>query len=108
MLKGSRLVWERLMSKPRYLLVLALATGLAACVAQILPPGGGDPMPADACNARQMQGLVSQPASVLAAMTFSRQTRVIRPGMMITEDYSTSRLNIYLDAADVIWSVSCG
>lgn len=80
-------------------LALALALGLAACVA--VPDE-------DACGAAGMQDLVGQDKAVLAAMTFPAGTRVIEPGTAVTEDYSASRLNIDVDASGTITGVWCG
>lgn len=77
---------------------------LAACVEP--PPVA---MPAeDACGAAGLQGLVGQPATVLQTMRFGVQTRIIRPGMAVTMDYRADRLNIEIDAAEVIARVACG
>lgn len=77
---------------------------LAACVEE--PPMAipGD----DACGAPALQYLVGQPAGVLDSMRFAGPTRVIRPGMAVTMDYSPNRLNIEIDAAEVIARVVCG
>ena len=72
---------------------------LAACVDQ---PGP------DACGAAGMQDLLGQDRGVLAAMTLPTGTRVITPGMAVTEDYSASRLNIDLDAQGRITGIWCG
>lgn len=83
---------------------------LSACLAE--PPAG--PFPpvddgtADACGASQMQDLVGQPFSVLAAMTFATPMRLIRPDSAVTMDYSPERLNIIMDESDRIASVTCG
>ena len=45
---------------------------------------------------------------MLAAMTLPAGTRVITPGMAVTEDYSTSRLNIDLDTRGRITGIWCG
>jgi hypothetical protein len=75
---------------------------LAACVAPPAPPEG------DACGAAGLQGLVGQPETVLAAMTFPAPMRVLRPGMAVTMDYSPDRLNVTLDAGGTITRVACG
>lgn len=92
---------------------LALVAVLAGCVAEVppsrppvlppvLPPGP------DACGASGMQGLIGQDRAVLAAMTLPLGSRVIAPGMAITEDYSPQRLNLDLDARGRITRVWCG
>lgn len=89
---------------PRLLFALAALPLLAACVPAAPPE---DPL-ADACGAKALQGLVGQPAQVLAAMTFSQPLRVIRPGQPVTEDYRPARLNVEVDASERISRVSCG
>ena len=81
--------------------VLAGALALGACVAAPEPEQ-------NACGAGGMQYLVGQHKSALAAMTFPMGTRIIEPGMAVTEDYSPSRLNIVLDGQGLIESVYCG
>ena len=79
---------------------LALALALAACV-------GGEPQE-NACRAVGMQGLVGKDQAVLAAMSLPQGTRIITPGMAVTEDYSASRLNIDIDARNRISGIWCG
>ncbi|HEX9857282.1 MAG TPA: I78 family peptidase inhibitor [Paracoccaceae bacterium] len=90
------------------LIVAGLALALAACTPEAEAPGPGLPPADDACGAAALQGLVGQPAAVLEAMTFGPATRVLRPGMAVTMDYSAERLNIEVDAAETIIRVSCG
>ena len=80
---------------------LALALALAGCGTA----GAPDP---DACGAAGMQDLVGRDQAVLAAMTLPAGTRVITPGMAVTEDYSTSRLNIDIDVQGKISGLWCG
>ncbi|MBL9049442.1 MAG: hypothetical protein JNK19_04955 [Tabrizicola sp.] len=81
--------------------VLLGALALGACVAADEP----DPL---ACGAGGMQDLVGQDKSVFAAMTFPVGTRIIEPGMAVTEDYRPERLNFDLDAKGRITRVWCG
>ena len=62
---------------------------------------------ADACGADDSQGYVGQPLSALDAELVA-DARVIRPGDAVTMDYRPSRLNVYLDANDVITRIVCG
>lgn len=78
---------------------------LAACVPETLPPA---PDPVGSCGAAELQGLVGQPATVLETMKFAPPTRILRPGQAVTMDYSESRLNIVIDKAERIESVTCG
>lgn len=83
------------------LAILAAVAALAGCV---------DPRPPEqnACGAAGMQDLIGQDKAVLAAMTFPMGTRVIEPGMAVTEDYSPSRLNLDIDQSGRITRVWCG
>ena len=83
------------------LATLALAPLLAACVTVQEPDR-------NACGADGMQGLIGKDRAVLAAMALPRGTRIITPGMAVTEDYSASRLNIDIDARDRIAGLWCG
>lgn len=60
------------------------------------------------CGAGAMQGQIGKDRSILAAMSFPAGTRIIEPGMMITEDYRPERLNIDLDDKGLIARVWCG
>jgi hypothetical protein len=85
----------------RRVAIAVLGLGLAGCVGAKVPA-------ADACGAAGLQNLIGQSRDVLAAMTLPQGTRVIEPGMPITEDYSETRLNIDLDAQGRIARVWCG
>lgn len=82
---------------------LALILLLAGCV----PEPAANPV-AGGCGAQDLAALVGQPAAVLDAMRFGQVVRIIRPGMAVTMDYLETRLNIEIDAAEVIVRVSCG
>lgn len=89
------------------LMALALPLALLACVEPSLPPI--DPLPAEnACGADELQDLVGQSATRLETIRFGVITRIIRPGMAVTMDYSPNRLNIYIDELEVITAVRCG
>lgn len=60
------------------------------------------------CGAEAMQELVGQDAAVLDTMRFAGQVRFLRPGEAVTMEYSEGRLNIEIDAAEVIVAVRCG
>lgn len=81
-----------------------LAVMLAACVPIEAPP----PPLAGTCAAADLQSLVGQPASVLQTMRFAGPVRILRPGDAVTMDYSELRLNIRIDADEVIARVDCG
>lgn len=78
------------------------ALALAACAPATDLPGP------DACGADGMQDLLGKDRGALAAMTLPAGSRIITPGMAVTEDYSPSRLNIDLDDRGKITGVWCG
>ena len=89
-------------------LLLALPIALMGCVPAPEPPPTDATPVVDACEARGLQELVGQSAKKLELMRFSHAVRIIRPGMGVTMDYSAERLNIEVNAAEVISRVSCG
>lgn len=89
---------------PRIALALALVPLLAACTMEPLP----EPPREGTCDAANLQDLVGQSSSVLAAMTFQAPMRVIKPGMAVTMDYREDRLNVEVNAAEIITRVYCG
>lgn len=90
----------------RTVLALSATTALlAACVTD--PPQGGTPA-ADQCGAAALQGLVGRSASTLDTVRLAGPVRVIRPGMAVTMDFIAERLNIDIDAREIITRVYCG
>lgn len=90
----------------RRLLILPL---LAAACAQppAAPPAGGT------CNAAPAQSFVGRThdealAEEVRRRTGSRTVRVLRPGQVVTMEYSEQRVNIELDAANRVIAVRCG
>jgi Peptidase inhibitor I78 family len=71
------------------------------------------PQDAATCEAAKAQAVVGRKAdegTVQAAMAASgaKMVRVLRPGMMVTQDYRGDRLNLQLDGKGVIASATCG
>lgn len=92
-------------------LVLGLMLATAGCVpAGPVPDDPAipfDPGPDD-CGASGLQGLLGQPEAVLQTLRFGQPVRIIRPGMMVTQDYMPTRLNIHIDAMGQIDRIVCG
>ncbi|WP_054008088.1 I78 family peptidase inhibitor [Cypionkella psychrotolerans] len=89
-------------------LLLTLPIALMGCLPEPEPPAS-EPSPIeDACEASGLQDLVGQSAKKLEVMRFAHTVRIIRPGMAVTMDYSPERLNIEVNAAEIITRVSCG
>lgn len=87
----------------RSLVILGGMVVLVAC--QSVPPGETGP---ESCGAGALQGLIGQSAEVLETMKFAAPTRILRPGMAVTMDFSPDRLNIEIDGAERIVRVQCG
>src|SRR5437868_576363 len=49
---------------------------------------------ADVCHASHFRTLVGTPAASIDRSTLPAHTRIISPGMMVTQDFSPERLNI--------------
>lgn len=93
--------------------------GLSACAA---PPSQDRPAPApgertesprgecDAARVAWTFGRVADDALVERARTEAGAltVRVLRPGMMITKEFSATRLNIRVDNARKVIATSCG
>ena len=100
--------------KPYIVLVVSLVL-LAGCAADL----DTNPQPAlnesnssgldeeDACGAEELQSFVGEPVTALSDSVVA-DARVIRPGDAVTMDYRPDRLNVYLDADDVIERIVCG
>ncbi len=91
----------------RLLALPAVALLLSSCATPATPPS------ATACNAEAVQAFVGRAATgdtVDAARLAAgaELVRVIKPGQMVTLDYRSERLNLYLDAAGAVERVSCG
>jgi Peptidase inhibitor I78 family len=88
--------------------VSALLGGCAASVAnQPVEVGVGD------CSAAAAQSLIGQPGTSETAqqalkVTKSKSVRWLRPGMAVTMDYRSDRLNITLDDQNLITRINCG
>lgn len=78
--------------------------------------GTTDPVPDSTgmtCNAAAAQGDVGQAASqdvvdLIVKTTGAAAARVIKPGMAVTMDYRQDRVNIEVDAKNMITAVRCG
>ena len=94
------------------LLLLAVACTMTA---EGEPPAGGSAEPAAGqdCNVEGLHDLVGRPATAeLGAealrRSHARTMRWIRPGDVVTMDYSPQRLNINLDAQGRVERFTCG
>jgi hypothetical protein len=97
--------------KPSFLAAAAAATLLGACTT--MPPTDDTPGKAPGlCNATTLGwtvGKVADQALVEKAHAESgaKVVRVLRPGQMVTMEYSDQRLNLRVDANNVVEGYSC-
>jgi hypothetical protein len=83
-------------------------------------PGGAEPVappatpqvdpanpPEDACHASQYAALIGKPVASDGVPKESADVRYIRPNTQVTMDFRADRLNIDIDAADVITGFRC-
>ena len=113
-------------------IAVALLLSLSACEAKVdqgasvsgspvldpapVPPPTGHvslPMTAMQCDASKGQTAVGQRATPsvvdkVIADTGSRTARVIKPGQVVTMEYSDERVNLHVDTDNVITAVNCG
>ena len=105
------------MNSCRYAVWL-MVPALSACAAPTreattTPPVGMNQPQSGACDARQLSwtvGLVADDALVERARVEAGATtvRVLRPGMMITNEVNPTRLNLRIDNARKVLTYSCG
>jgi len=77
------------------------------------PTATGDPAADDECSAGKTARFVGQEATPAVRAEVQAEVghssiRWVGPDTMVTEDYSPQRLNMAMDAADVITGASCG
>jgi len=96
---------------------LLLILGLAGCVpamapddpAPAVPPAGSYPTGLDnTCDGERYGPLVGQKATALEQVLIMGQVRVIRPGMIVTQDYRPERINFEIGDTGRILRITCG
>lgn len=93
----------------------ALCLVLAACGAVPGAPPAAPPAPvlpplpaSDTCGAAVLAPALGQDATALERILVMRPIRILRPGTPVTEDFSAARVNVHVDALNVVQAVSCG
>ena len=91
--------------------VALAALALAGCATA--PPAAPSPPLAGQCRVDGLGNLVGQPANAALGAEAMRRSgaarlRWIRPGDMVTMDYSAQRLNVHLDAEGRVDHFACG
>ena len=90
-----------------------LLLALAGCTSTAPPMSDPVPPARAQCHADAAQSLVGQPATTqnveLARQRAGAQiARVLKPDQMVTMEFREGRLNVYVDAANVITRIACG
>ncbi len=91
------------------LAVLAATAALAACATS----STGEGQSAGMCDAAKVQSAVGKSYTAelgaqVRQASGARSLREIRPGQAVTMDYRPDRLNVEMDAGNVIIRISCG
>ena len=96
------------------LMCAALVVSLSACTTTPVPANVGLPAPAAiTCDASPATWAVGKQATAdiverVRIDSHSGIVRTLRPGQMITMDIRAERVDIRVDAANVILAVNCG
>ena len=90
---------------------LAAATLVSACATVPQPPPAS--APSGSCNAAAAQFAVGRAHSEALAEAVRQRSgaasaRVLRPGQIVTMEFSPERINIDVDASGVVNRVRCG
>ncbi|WP_371169518.1 I78 family peptidase inhibitor [Aliiroseovarius sp. 2305UL8-7] len=85
--------------------ILPVIILLWACQAGSPPPTQDDLTPR--CGKDRLLGLVGQDAAILREVELPATTRVVQPGMALTQDYRPDRLNVSIDDDGKIDRVWC-
>lgn len=102
------------MSRPQLFLIACAALALAACSSQPAVDGDAAGAPAaQACNADAASDAVGKAATPDVVEQARRASgaavaRVLHPGEVVTMEYRADRLNLEVDAGNVVVAVRCG
>ena len=92
----------------KYLIPLLL---LSACAATDVTRVAESPVPKgidDTCRAASVDGLIGQDATALERVLLLVPMRMIRPGIVVTQDYNPERINFHINAENTLRRISCG
>jgi len=72
------------------------------------PPQNADEATrADTCGAARFRNLIGEESATIDPASLPRQTRIITPDMMVTQDFSPTRLNIIVGTDGRVGSLRC-
>lgn len=90
---------------------LAALLFLSACATQSpptpAPSNAEEATAADTCGTYRFQDLIGTQADQIDRSTLPPRTRFITPGMMVTQDFSAERLNIFVGVDGKVGSMRC-
>lgn len=84
---------------------------LSACVTTTGAPSQPGEFPTgseDTCDGAQYAGLIGRDGTALEKVLILRQVRILRPGMMVTQEFRADRLNFRIGTDGNIVSITCG
>ena len=86
---------------------------LAACAAAPAEPPVHGEVPGHVCNADGADRFIGQPATAetgaaIMGATHSANLRWVSPGMMVTMEFSPSRVTVRIDPEHRISAINCG
>ena len=96
----------------RNVVVLAPALLAACAAAPAQPPVHGE-VQGHVCDAADTARFIGQPATAETGTAILRAThsaiiRWVRPGMMITMEFSASRVTVRMDSEQKVIAINCG
>jgi len=62
----------------------------------------------DRCGSLGYLSMVGTKGDDIKASTFPQGTRILRPGMAVTQDYRAERLNVHINEKGRIERIDCG
>ncbi len=62
----------------------------------------------DNCGAESLSGLIGQPEGMLRTVQIPAEVRVVPFGALVTQEYNSHRVDIYLDENGLIARITCG
>lgn len=92
---------------------VALAMLTTACMTEPPAPTAPPPLVSTTCDAAPVQRYVGQSFSTftlsdIRIATKSESVRSITPGMAVSSEFKADRVNVYLDASNIVTRIVCG
>ena len=87
---------------------MGLTAGVGACAPLAVDGEAEVARAGDLCGAEALQDLVGTSVGALEAEALPEPSRVIFPGMAVTQDFVPERLNVEVGRDDRIAQVFCG